>query len=170
MARQIFAATKLIADTFPQILPKLSETLQYIYDPHWFPQNFVNIPEIPFETIQKLTINHHKKEIKNYNAETQPFTCKNISENTNTSLEASPIENMDTIIHSQPDTHLYETTETDFNSTLLDDGTHFSSLTVKTLIDLKKMIKTITTITTIIMLLTVPLITHIFIGIICDFD
>ena len=44
---------------------------------------------------------------------------------------------MDTIIHSQPtDTCINETAETDFNSTLLDDGTLFSSHTANTLIDL----------------------------------
>ena len=51
----------------------------------------------------------------------KPFTCTNITENTNTSVEVSPIEKMETIIH--------------FNSTLLDDGTLFSSHTVNTLID-----------------------------------
>ena len=45
---------------------------------------------------------------------------------------------MDTIIHSQPsESRINETTETDFNSTLLDDGTLFSSHTVNTLIDLE---------------------------------
>ena len=72
----IFPATKLIADTFTHILPKLPETLHYIYDSHWFPQNFINILEIPSETIQKLTINNHKIEIKNYSAETQPCTVQ----------------------------------------------------------------------------------------------
>ena len=44
---------------------------------------------------------------------------------------------MDTIIHSQPtDTCINETAELYFNSTLLDDGTLFSSHTVNTLIDL----------------------------------
>ena len=52
------------------------------------------------------------------------------------SLEASPIKNLDTIVHSQPtDTYVNGTTETDFNSTLLDDVTLFSSHTVYTLID-----------------------------------
>ena len=126
LVRHVFPATKLIADTLTQKLPKLPETLHYIYDSQWFPQNFVNIPDIPFETIQKLTLNHHNIEIKNYNAETQPFTCTNIPENTNTSPEASPIENMDTITHSQQtDTCLNETTETDFYSTSLHDGTLF---------------------------------------------
>ena len=123
MVRHIFSATKLLADTFPKLVPKLPETLQYIYDPHWFPQNFIDIPEIQSETIQKLTIIHHNIEIKNYNAENKPFTYTNIPEYTNT----SSIENMKTIIHSQqPDTRLNETTETDFNSAFLDDGTHFS--------------------------------------------
>ena len=45
---------------------------------------------------------------------------------------------MDTIIHSQQtDTRLNETTETDFNSTLLDDGTFFASHRVNALIDLE---------------------------------
>ena len=64
--------------------------------------------------------------------------CTNIPKNTNTSLEASPIQNMDTIIHSQQtDIRLNETRETDFNSTLLDDGILFSSHTVHKLIDLE---------------------------------
>ena len=64
--------------------------------------------------------------------------CTNIPKNTNTSLEASPLENMDTIVHSQQtDTRLNETTKTDFNSILLDDGTLFSSHTVNTLIHLE---------------------------------
>ena len=69
--------------------------------------------------------------------QSQPITSKNPPENTNTSLEASPIENMDTIIHSQPTgTFINETIDSDFNSTLLDDGTPFSSHTVNTLIEL----------------------------------
>ena len=48
--------TKLIAETFPHMLPKLPDTLQYIYDVNWFPENFVNITELPSETIQRLTI------------------------------------------------------------------------------------------------------------------
>ena len=59
-----------------------------------------------------------------------------------TSLEESPTDhNMETLIHSQPmDSKLNETTETDFNSTLLDDGTLSSSHTVNTpsLIDYTK--------------------------------
>ena len=98
----------------------------------------VNITEVPSVIIQKLTINHNNIEIKTFNAGNQPFTCTNIPEKTNTSLEASPIENMDTIIHSKPtDTFINKTTETDFYSTLLDDGTLFSSHTVNTLIDLE---------------------------------
>ena len=45
---------------------------------------------------------------------------------------------METIIHSQQlESRINETTETDFNSTLLDDGTLFSSHTVNILIDLE---------------------------------
>ena len=120
------------------MIPKLPKTLHYIYDPDSFPQNFINIPKLPSETIQKFSIDHHKIEIKNCNAELQPFTCTNVPENTNTSLEESSIENMDIIFHSQQkDTRINETTETDFNSTLLDDGAHFPSHTVNTLIDLE---------------------------------
>ena len=109
-----------------------------LYDPSWFPRNFVNIPEIPSKIIQKLSINHHNIEIRNYNAETQPFTCTNIQENANTSLEASSIENMDTLTHpQQSENEMNETTETVFNSTLLDDGTLFSTHTVNTLIHLE---------------------------------
>ena len=45
---------------------------------------------------------------------------------------------METIIHSQQsESRINETTETDFNPTLLDDGTIFSLHTVNTLIDLE---------------------------------
>ena len=45
---------------------------------------------------------------------------------------------MDTIIHSQQSENpMSEITETDFISTLLDDGTLFSSHTVNTMIDLE---------------------------------
>ena len=99
----------------------------------------MNIPEIPSETIQKLSLNRKNIEITNYNAETRPFTCTNIPENTNASLEASPIENINIIVHNQqPDNRMNETTETDFNSTLLDDGTVFSSHAVNTIIDLEE--------------------------------
>ena len=98
---------------------------------------YCKLTEIPTETFQKLSINYQNIEIRNYKAETQPFTCTNITENTNISREVSRIENMDTIIHSQQsESRLNETTETDSNSTLLDDGTLFSSHTVSTLIDL----------------------------------
>ena len=78
-------------ETYPRIITNLPETLHYLYGPNWFPQNFVKITEIPSETIQKLSINHQNLEIKNYNAETQPFTCTNIIENTNNSLEVLKI-------------------------------------------------------------------------------
>ena len=97
---------------------------------------FGNIPEIPSKTIQKLSIIHQNIDIRNYNAETQPFTCTNFPENTNISLEASPIANMDTLIHpQQSENRMNGTTETDFNSTFLGDGRLFSSHTVNTLID-----------------------------------
>ena len=63
LVRHIFPATILIAQNYPQIKSKLPETLHHIYDPNWFPQNFINIPEIPSEIIQKLSINHQKIEI-----------------------------------------------------------------------------------------------------------
>ena len=45
---------------------------------------------------------------------------------------------MTTIIYSeQSESRINETTEKDFNSTLLDDGTLFSSHTVNTLVDLE---------------------------------
>ena len=137
LVRHIFPATKSIAETYPHILPKLPDTLHYIYDENWFPENFVNIPEIPSETIQKLGINKQYIQIKNYNAETQPFTFTNNSENANTSPETSALENMETIVHSQQtDTYINETTDTDFNSTILYDGTLFSSHAVNTLIEI----------------------------------
>ena len=123
-------------DTFWKSLVR--HIFHYIYNPSWFPETFVNIPQIPSETFQNFSINHHNVEIKNYNAEIQPFTCTNNPENTNTSLERSSIENMDTLINPQhADTRMNETTETEFNSTFLDDGTLFSSHTVNTLIDLE---------------------------------
>ena len=68
------------------------------------------------------------------NAENQQFTFTNITVNTKASLEESPIDIMNTIIHSQPmNSNLNETTETDSNSTLLVDGPLFSSHTVNTL-------------------------------------
>ena len=82
----------------------------------------------------KTKIDHNSIEIKVHNAENQPFTLTNIPLITNTSLEASPKENMDTITQSKPmNSNLNETTETNFNSTLIDDGTLFSSHTVNTL-------------------------------------
>ena len=126
-----------MAETYPRTITKVPEKLHYIYDTNCFPQNFVNITEIPSKTIQKLSINHQNKVIRNYNPETQPIICTNFTEITNTSLEVSPSENMDTIIQSQQSgSRINETTETDFHSTLLDDGTVFSSHTVNTLIDL----------------------------------
>ena len=138
VVRHIFPATKLIAEKYPQIIIKIPETRHYINDPTWLTQNFKKFLEIPSEIIQKLSNNHKKIENKNYNAETHPFTCTNIPKNTNTSLEASPIENMYRLTHpQQPENYMNETTETDFNSTLLDEGTLFSSHTVNTLIDLE---------------------------------
>ena len=60
----IFPATKLTAETYPQLISKLPETLHYIYDSNWFPQNFIAITEIPSEIIQKLSINRNNIEIK----------------------------------------------------------------------------------------------------------
>ena len=70
--------------------------------------------------------------MRNDNAGNQPFTFTYITENTNTSLEASTIDqNIDFRVHSQPmDSKLNKTTETDFISSSLDDGTLFSTLTV----------------------------------------
>ena len=103
-----------------------------------YSQSISKLPETPSEIIQKLTINHSNIEIKNYNAKNQLFTYTNISGNTKTSLEASPIENIDTIVSSQPtDTCINKTTETNLNSTMLDDVTLFSSHTVNTLNDIE---------------------------------
>ena len=139
LVRHIFTATQHIAEAYPHIIPKLPEKLQYLYDKDWFPDNFVNIPEIPSETIQKLLLNRKHIQITNYNAETHLFTCTNIPENKNAALEASPTENMDTIIYNEPpDNGMNETTNTYFNSYLLDDGTLFSSHAVNTIIDLEE--------------------------------
>ena len=94
LVKHIFPATKLIAETYPQIITKLPETLHYINDPNRIPQDIVNVPEKPSKSIKKLSINHQNVEIRNYNAETQPFSCTNSLENTNTSLEASSNENL----------------------------------------------------------------------------
>ena len=99
-----------------------------------FPESFVTIPKVPSEIIQKLKIDQENIKIKIYNAKGQPFLFRNITENTNTSLEESSRENMDAIVPSRPmSSNSIETTETEFNSTLLDDGTHFSSHTVNAL-------------------------------------
>ena len=55
----------------------------------------------------------------------QPFTFTKIQGDTITSLEASPTDNIDTIVHSRPmDANLDETTEFNFSSTLFNDATH----------------------------------------------
>ena len=136
--RHIFTATQQISKAYPRLIPKLPETLQYIYDKNWFPQKFVNFPKIPSENIQKRSLNRKHIEIIKYNADTIPFSYTKIPENINASLEASPIENMNTIIHNQPtENRMNDTTETDFTFTLLDDGTLFSSHAVNTIIILK---------------------------------
>ena len=138
-SKAFFTATQHIAEAYPHIISKLPETLHYIYDEDWFPENFINIPEISSETTHKLLLNRKHVQITNYNAETHPFTFTNIPENTNTSLEASTTENMDTIIHNPPpDNRMNVTTDTDFNSTLLDDGTAFSTYAVNTVIDIEE--------------------------------
>ena len=105
---------------------QLPVTIICIYYLNWFPEYLVTITEIPSEIIQKVKIDHNNIEIKNYNAKNQSFVFKHITENTNTSLESSAIENIGTMINSQRMSFkLNETTETDFNSTLLDDGKIF---------------------------------------------
>ena len=81
LVRHIFPATKLKAETYAQLITNLPETVLYINDPNWFPQNFITFTELPSETIQKLSIDHNKIETKNYNAENQSFTCTDILEN-----------------------------------------------------------------------------------------
>ena len=125
-----------------------------------FPEKFItSTEEVPFEIMEKLNFDMNVIQFKNHGAENQPFTSTSIKENTNTSFEVLPTEqNMDTIVHSQPmDSHLSETTEPDFVSTLLDDRTVFSSHTVNTLllIDLEKVtkiIKIMITLTAILMI------------------
>ena len=143
LVHQVFPATEMIADRFPQLMDKIAETLQYIYDPDMFPEKFTTSrEEVPFEIIEKLIFDMNIIQFKNPDAENQPFTFTSIKENTNTSLELLPTEqNKDTIVDSQQmDSHLSETTESDFVSTLLDDRTIFSLHTVNTLllIDLEK--------------------------------
>ena len=59
-----------------------------------------------------MSVNHNNIKLKNNNAENQPFTCTETQKNTNISLEASPIENLDTIIHTRPtDTYVNELTK-----------------------------------------------------------
>ena len=92
LVRHIFPATKLIAETYSQLISKLPEKCHYIYDSNWFPQKLVAITEVPSEIIQKLSINHNPIEMNNFNAKNQSFTFRNIPETTNTSLEGSPIK------------------------------------------------------------------------------
>ena len=66
LVRHVFPATKQVAETYPQITPKIPETLHYIYDPNWFPQNIITITAVPSETIQKSSINHNDIEMKAY--------------------------------------------------------------------------------------------------------
>ena len=90
----------------------------------------MTITKIPSEFIQKLKIDSEQMQLQNHNAEKQPFTSTNLAENTNTALEASPIDhNINTIVHSlSMDSNLNETTETDFISTLLDNGKLFNHI------------------------------------------
>ena len=104
-------------------MDKIPGAQQYIYiRSNSFPENFLTFTKVPFEILKKLNIDHRQNQLRNHNAENQPFTFTNITENINKSPEASPTEqNLDTIINSQPmDTKPKETNETDFNSTLLE--------------------------------------------------
>ena len=74
LVRNIFPATKLIAETYTKLIPKLPETLHYNYDPNWFPQNVTTNTKVSSQTLQKLSINHKNIDKKNCNAENQPFT------------------------------------------------------------------------------------------------
>ena len=122
----IFSATKILVETRPQLMKTLTETLDYIYDVNWFPGSSVAIRDVASEVKQKLQIDHKNIEIQNHKAGSQPFICTYVRRNTNTSLETSPIDNLDTILYSQPkNSNINEATETDFNSTLLVDGTLF---------------------------------------------
>ena len=82
-------------------MDQIPETLPYIFDLKWFPENFLTVTEVPSEIIQKLKIGYESIEIKSHFAKNQPFTFTNITEYTNTSLEASLLDNMDTIVHSR---------------------------------------------------------------------
>ena len=59
LARQTFSATKLIAEKYPQLMDKLPEMLQYIYDSNCFPKNFITIRGVLNEILQKLKLVHH---------------------------------------------------------------------------------------------------------------
>ena len=98
--RHFFSATKLIAETYAQLIDKLPETIHYIYESNCFAEIFITITEVPSEIKQKQQIDRNNFKNKNHNAKNQQFTFTNITKNTNTSLEASPIENMDTIVRS----------------------------------------------------------------------
>ena len=52
LMRHIFSATELIAESYPQLMGQLQEPLHCIYDPDWFPENFITFIEVPSETIQ----------------------------------------------------------------------------------------------------------------------
>ena len=77
---------------------------------------------MPSEIIQQLKIYLSQIKPRNHNAKNQPFTFTNST---------------DRIVHSQPmDKKSNEPTETDFCSTLLDNGTLFLSHTINTLLQI----------------------------------
>ena len=80
-------------------MDQLPETLHCIYDPNWFPENCIFITEVPSEIIQKMKIDHENIKIINHNAKNQPSIFKNITENTNTSLEWSILQKRDSKVH-----------------------------------------------------------------------
>ena len=76
----------------------------------------------------KVETDHAQITLQNYIAKNRSFMFANFAGiNTNTSLEETSTElKLDKSIHSQPmAANPNETTETDFNSTMLDDGTLF---------------------------------------------
>ena len=57
LVRHIFPAKKTnphIPETYPHLMDKLQETLQYIFDSNWFPEGIITITKLPLENYTKI--------------------------------------------------------------------------------------------------------------------
>ena len=45
-------------------MDKIPETLQYMYDPNCFPENFLTTTEVPSKLIKQLKINHSQIQLQ----------------------------------------------------------------------------------------------------------